>query len=31
MTDEEAAKTSIGCMDENNTVCFSGEIDEKTY
>jgi hypothetical protein len=31
MTDEEAAATSVGCLDEENSVCFSGEVDPKNY
>jgi hypothetical protein len=31
MTDEEAATTSIGCLDETNGICFSGEVDPKNY
>ena len=31
MTDEEAATTSIGCLDETNVICFSGEVDPKNY
>jgi len=31
MTDEEAAATSVGCLVEENSVCFSGEVDPKNY
>lgn len=31
MTNEEAAATSIGCLDENKTICFAGEVDAKDY
>lgn len=31
MTDEEAAATSVGCLDDENSVCFTGEVDEKNY
>ena len=31
MTNEEAATTSIGCLDETNGICFSGEVDPKNY
>jgi hypothetical protein len=31
MTDEEAAKTSVGCLDEENSICFTGDVDAKNY
>lgn len=30
-TDPEAASTSVGCLDDENTVCFTGEVDAKNY
>lgn len=31
MTDAEAAATSVGCLDESNAVCFTGEVDARNY
>lgn len=31
MTDEEAAKTSVGCLDDEGSVCFSGEVAARNY
>lgn len=31
MTDEAAAATSIGCLDEEKSICFAGEVDPKNY
>jgi len=30
-TDPEVASTSVGCLDDENTVCIAGEVDEKNY
>jgi hypothetical protein len=31
VTNEEAATTSIGCLDESSGICFSGEVDPRDY